>query len=137
MSVLLAIWLFSAAAGKWLAVDVIVFSYLSCTGQLILEKGPSCSDGDSVYSCTRSDGGVIFIWRFQPSGVRQTLLSDNSPFNVLVGSSTVLLAIIPSDSSTTATATIAYLDAVRLNGTTISCGTNTLNISVPDVTRSK
>ena len=51
----------------------------------------------------------------------------------------VLLTVLPAsgDSFISASATIAHSDSVRLNGTTISCGSDTLNISVPDVRRSK
>ena len=64
--------------------------------------------------------------------------SDVSPQTRVVGSSTVLLTIIPTtDSSVSATITIAYSDAVRLNGTTMICHNGTLNIIVPDMTRSR
>ena len=86
----------------------------------------------------RSDGSFL-AWRFQPSGVRRTIATGDSPQTVTVGSSMVLLTVLPSSghSFISATATIAHSDSVRLNGTTIRCGTDTLNISVPDVSRSK
>ena len=113
-----------------------IATVLYCTGQLILERGPSCSDGRLVYSCTRSDG-FFLTWRFQPSGARIGIRTGDSPRTVPVGSSMVLLAVLPaSGASFGATVTISYSDAVGLNGTTIRCGTDTLNISVPDL-RSK
>ena len=64
---------------------------------------------------------------------------DSSPEVVLVGFSAVLLTIISSNStSISVTATIAYSDAVGLNGTSIQCDTeDRLTVSVPNVMTSE
>ena len=76
---------------------------------------------------------------FQPSRAREIIGTSDSPQTVTVGSSMVLLTVLPAsgDYFIRSTATVAYSDSVRLNGTKIRCGTDTLNINVPDVWKSK
>ena len=82
----------------------------------------------------------VVMWRFWPSGARESIANGESSTQVVVvGSSTVLLTILSSNtSSISVTTTIAYSDAVRLNGTSIQCGTEyRLTINVPNVMKSE
>ena len=138
---LIFMWLFSTLNGNSFPVAIVmsIAIMLSTTGQFILERESSCSDGTSVYSCTTNTSFFI-TWRFPPSTDRQIIANgDMSPQTVLVGSSTVLFTIIASSSSSiSVTATISYSDAVGLNGTGIQCNTeDVLTINVPDLTTSK
>ena len=85
-----------------------------------------------MYFCARNDG-VFTVWNFELLPEKSNLLYGESPeiLAVNVGSSIVNLALISQIGTfINVTATISYSDAVKLNGTWMSCEGMRLNIIV-------
>ena len=93
-------------------------------------REPSCSDGTSVYSCSRN-GGTVLFWMFELTGSFVTAIRPLSEAvtTVNVGSAVVTLTRTSDKTSINVTATISYPDTVILNGTYIDCNGERLYIN--------
>ena len=99
-------------------------------GQFVQNRKPSCSDGTSVYYCSRSDG-TVSNWRFELTSSPTVIPSrDAAVTTVNVGSAVVTLTrITQTDTTVNVTATISYSDTVLLNGIYMECNGDRLHIS--------
>ena len=99
-------------------------------GQFVQIREPSCSDGTSVYHCSRNDGLVLNL-EFELTGVTTLIRPTSGAVTTVdVGSAVVTLTRISvTDTSINVTATISYSDTVILNGTYMDCNGEKLYIS--------
>ena len=99
-------------------------------GQFVQIREPSCSDGTSVYHCSRSNG-LVLNWEFELTGATTLIRPrDEAVRTINVGSAVVTLTRTSvTDTSINVTATISYSDTVILNGTYMDCNGEKLYIS--------
>ena len=111
-------------------------------GQLVEEQRAICHNDISIYRCTNNQSGFLIVEFKLVSGERfpvsfnKVLTPEGTLRNVVVGSSTVI-ANITSIMESFISVTFTILNPVSLNGTTILCNGDTIQMIVASRNGSK